>query len=270
MPGPARTADHRANPNPQDPGPRAGEFGGSGGDAKNLSGNTSLPSTQDCLRGSHAAAHSSQHRHLYTADPVSNTSTHRLARQLPFAAIIHRLCIPTCTADHDPSPELTYQSFMQSGLIETPNHDFRTTNAPLPQPTTAQHGPGRSRSSLPDACSPPPAPSTSLHDAQGSGCAAFVCGLDVGHLDQTLGRLSVAETKSAAAARATAVAGQRISEYENAAVSSSPRRDSHPPLGFKVTHSSRSDGVQLVDFPNGSSLPSRPAFAAELTAVAGR
>lgn len=280
-------AEQRPQTEPQParfPKPRAVELAGSGVDAKKPARKhvTSIHAgpqdhraigSQDCLPGSPAAAHSTSldSHHLYTADPVFGTSTSTpclpcLARPPPSHPstidIDHRLCIPTCTADFAPLPRAHARNFMQSGLIETPNHDFRTTNAPLSQPTTAQHGPGRSRSSLPDARSPR-APSTCLddaQDAQGSGCAAYVYGLDVDHLDQTLGRLSVAETNSAAATRATVtVAGQRIAEYENAAISSSPRRDSHPPLGFKVTHSSRSDGVQLVDFPNGSSLPSRAA-----------
>ncbi len=143
---------------------------------------------------------------------------------------------------------------MQSGLIETPTHDFHPTNDPRhPPTTTAQHGPGRSQSSLPDACSPLPARSSALSDAppaDGAPSAAFVCRLDVDHLDQTLGRLSLAAASSAAA---VPVAGQRISEYENAvAASSLPRTDPRPPLGFKVSHNSRSEGVQLVDFPNGS------------------
>ncbi len=151
---------------------------------------------------------------------------------------------------------------MQSGLIETPTHDFHPNNPRHTTTTTAQHGSGRSRSSLPDACSPPPARSSVLSGAQpadGAPAAAFVCHLDVDHLDHTLGRLSLVDAGPAAAARVTqlSVAGQRISEYENAiAASSSPRTDPRPPLGFKVTPNSRSDGVQLVDFPNGSCLAS--------------
>ncbi len=151
---------------------------------------------------------------------------------------------------------------MQSGLIETPNHDFHPNNPHHPPTTTSQHGSSRSRSSLPDACSLLPSRSSALSDAQpadGASAAAFVCRLDVDHLDQTLGRLSLAEVSSAAATRVThvSVAGQRISEYENAAaVLSSPRTDPRPVLGFKVAHNSRSDGVQLVDFPNGSCLAS--------------
>jgi hypothetical protein len=78
--------------------------------------------------------------------------------------------------------------------------------------------------------------------------------LDVDELDQQLGRLSqnVVEAKRAASSRLIA-AGQRISEYENAAIYSSPRQNSRPVLGFKVTNGSRSGGVQLTDFPNGSS-----------------
>jgi hypothetical protein len=146
---------------------------------------------------------------------------------------------------------------MQPGLIETPNHDVVTTNTPLPPPTTAQHGPGRSRSSLPDARSPLRARSKSS-DAQSSGGTASDEGLDVGHLDETLGWLSVAEDTSAAATRA-AVAGQRIVDYENAAITAPPRNP-RPPPGFKVIHSASSDGVQLTDIPNGSFLPRAGPF----------
>jgi hypothetical protein len=146
---------------------------------------------------------------------------------------------------------------MQPGLIETPNHDVVTTNTPLPPPTTAQHGPGRPRSNLPDARSPLRARSTSS-DAQSSGGTASDNGLDVGHLDETLGWLSIAEDKSAAATRA-AVAGQRVVDYENAAITAPPRNP-RPPPGFKVIHSASSDGVQLTDIPNGSFLPRAGPF----------
>ncbi|KAK4237750.1 hypothetical protein C8A03DRAFT_34274 [Achaetomium macrosporum] len=137
---------------------------------------------------------------------------------------------------------------MQSELSETPNQDAHTRIAHLLQPTAAQHGSSRSRSSLPDARSPSRAQSTSP-DVPGSGRVASAGNLDVGQLDETLGRLSVAEGKSAAGARAT-VAGQRITEYENAALASSPRHISRPTLGFKVTNGFPSGGVQLTDFPN--------------------
>ncbi|KAK4126579.1 hypothetical protein N657DRAFT_643360 [Parathielavia appendiculata] len=144
---------------------------------------------------------------------------------------------------------------MQSGLIETPTSDFHTANSHLPQKTTAQHGPGRSRSGLPAARSPARG-RTASPDARhsGGGAASDDTGPDVvGQLDQTLGRLNVAEGKSAAAATRVPVAGQRIFDYENAAISSSPRSkssSSHPALGFKVTHGTPSAGVQLTDFPN--------------------
>ncbi|KAK4041173.1 hypothetical protein C8A01DRAFT_15047 [Parachaetomium inaequale] len=137
---------------------------------------------------------------------------------------------------------------MQSGLIETPNHTVATTNTLIPPPSTAQHGPGRFRSGLPDARSLPRPRSTSS-GTQRSGRAASDGGLDVGPLDQALGRLSVPEAESAAATRVT-VAGQRIADYENAAAASSPRSSARAALGFKVIHSSQSAGVQLTDFPN--------------------
>jgi hypothetical protein len=141
---------------------------------------------------------------------------------------------------------------MQPGLIETPNHDIAAISTSLTSPTTAQHGPSRSLAGSSDARSPLRARSTSS-DAQRSGGAVSDNDLDVGHLSQSLGWLSVTEVKSAAATPATvAVAGQRVFEYENAAVCTSPRDSARPALGFKVIHSSQSAGVQLTDFPNGS------------------
>lgn len=84
------------------------------------------------------------------------------------------------------------------------------------------------------------------------GGAEFDGGLGDDHLEQPFGRLSVAETKPAAATQDT-VAGQRVLDYENAAVASSPRNAARQPLGFKVVHSSLSASVQLTDLPNGSS-----------------
>src|SRR5689334_9654779 len=113
---------------------------------------------------------------------------------------------------------------MQSGLIETPNHDPDTTNTPFPPPNIAQHGPGRSQSSVPDARPPLRPRSTSLDAQRCGGVAPDRAGLDIGQLDHTLGQLSFAENESAATFPAP-VAGQRISDYENAAFSSSPRKD---------------------------------------------
>ncbi|KAK4099674.1 hypothetical protein N658DRAFT_498161 [Parathielavia hyrcaniae] len=145
---------------------------------------------------------------------------------------------------------------MQSGLIKTPTNAFHTANPHPTQQPTAQHGPGRSRSGLPAARSPPRAPSTSP-DARLSGrrAASDDIGLDViSQLEQSLGRLSVAEGNYAAAATRIPVAGQRIFDYENVAISSSPRNkstSSQPAsLGFKVTRGAPSAGVQLTDFPN--------------------
>lgn len=134
---------------------------------------------------------------------------------------------------------------MQSGLIETPNRALQTSNAPLPPSNPAQHGPSRSRSSLPEARSTVRVSSTSPDAPRSPG------DLDVGQLDQQLGRLSADEGKPAAGSRLV-TAGQRISDYENAVIHASPRQTSRPALGFKVINGSRSTGVQLTDFPNGS------------------
>lgn len=139
---------------------------------------------------------------------------------------------------------------MQPGLIETPNQDIVAIHTSLTSPTTAQHGPGRSLAGSSDARSPLRIRST-FSDAQRSGGAVSDHDLKVDHLSQSLGWLSVAEVKSTTATPAT-VAGQRVFDYENAAVASSSRDNSRTDLGFKVIHSSQSAGVQLTDFPNGS------------------
>ncbi len=148
---------------------------------------------------------------------------------------------------------------MQPGLIDTPNNVFQPPNSHLHHPTAGQHGPDRSRSSLPGARSPPRARSTSPSGPSPHGrapAAPSLSSLDAASLGQALGQLSVVEATTAAAAAQTAtVAGKRIADYENAAIILSPRHDYRPPLGFKVIPNSRSDGVQLVDFPNGPSLP---------------
>lgn len=66
-------------------------------------------------------------------------------------------------------------------------------------------------------------------------------------LDEKLRRLSVDD--SASVDSHSAVAGQRVIDYENAQTPSTPRQA----LGFKVIKRSgnRPDGVQLTDFPNG-------------------
>lgn len=151
---------------------------------------------------------------------------------------------------------------MQSGPVEIPNHGFQTNITHLSQPTTAQHGPGRSRSSLPGACSLLRARSTSSGaESVGAG------GLDVGQLDQDVRRLSVAEDKLAAGSR-DAVAGKRIADYENAAICSFPRHNTRPALAFKVANGPQSDSVHLTDFPNGS-LPAGGVVPSS-TACCGR
>ncbi|KAL2153388.1 hypothetical protein VTH82DRAFT_4543 [Thermothelomyces myriococcoides] len=66
---------------------------------------------------------------------------------------------------------------------------------------------------------------------------------------QHSGRLNGSAVKPAAAAQVI-VAGQRVSDYENAAISSSSRNGARQPQGLKSAHNSQSAGVQLTDFPN--------------------
>ncbi|KAL2142671.1 hypothetical protein VTI28DRAFT_826 [Corynascus sepedonium] len=138
---------------------------------------------------------------------------------------------------------------MQPGLIEISTHNVDTTSAQHLSPTTAQHGSNRFRSGSPDARSPPRSRDIPLGVHGPGGGAEFDGGLGDDHLEQPFGRLSVAEAKPTAATRDT-VAGQRVLDYENAAVASSPRNAARQPLGFKVVHSSLSASVQLTDLPN--------------------
>lgn len=146
---------------------------------------------------------------------------------------------------------------MQSGLIESPSHDIATTDNQFPQTTTAQHGPGRFHSGLPGAGSQLPASGASA-DEQRFGPVSAAAGspdddFNVSHLDHSLGRLSVVtEGQFSALTRAT-VAGQRIFDYENAAISSPlGNNNSHPGLGLKVSPNPKLSSVYLTDFPNGS------------------
>lgn len=145
---------------------------------------------------------------------------------------------------------------MQSGLADIPTYEFQTDTTRLSQPTTAQHGPGRSRSSLPNPRAPPRVRNTS------SGAES------VGQLEQGLGRLSVVEGRPPAADRRDSVAGKRIADYENAAVCSFSGHKPRPALAFKVVSSPHSAGVHLTDFPNGSF--SADGFAPSGTTCCGR
>ncbi len=80
-----------------------------------------------------------------------------------------------------------------------------------------------------------------------SGGAACHGGPDAKQLDERLRRLSAQGGQPDERSKA-AVPGQRVSDYENAMLPSAPRQ----PLGFRVVHRP-SNGIQLTDFPNGSS-----------------
>ena len=79
--------------------------------------------------------------------------------------------------------------------------------------------------------------------------------VDAYQLDEKLRRLSFASDRSGT--HLPTIAGQRIRDYENAATPTSPGSYSRHLLGFQVIkrHGSPSSGVQLTDFPNGSSPP---------------
>ena len=154
-----------------------------------------------------------------------------------------------CTASrtHKSPPRGSRTTFMQSGLVESQPRALPSDTARPAQPTATQHGPGRSRPSLPPdvRCRSPDAQPGPLDDAGQPAPPG-----------QTPGRLNGLGAADAGS-RPAAVPGKRISDYENAVVCSSPRRSPRPAPAFRVTNGSRSGGggVQLTDFPNGSSVP---------------
>ncbi|KAK3991338.1 F-box/WD repeat-containing protein pof10 [Cladorrhinum sp. PSN332] len=129
---------------------------------------------------------------------------------------------------------------MQSGLTEHSNRESQTNQPYLPRTTSSQHGFNRSQ---PRSGSGPGSRSTSPHVPSGP--------LDVSELDQKLDRLSIENGTSEPASYRLA-AGHRISDYENAPMMLSSKRQSpHPALAFKVVNGhTPSAGVQLTDFPN--------------------
>lgn len=83
-------------------------------------------------------------------------------------------------------------------------------------------------------------------------------GANADSLQERLRRLNDVHEESNA--KRSKNAGQRISEYENALTPAVPRQA----LGFKVIKraDSRSDGVQLSDFPNGTLYMCHPFLGA--------
>lgn len=137
---------------------------------------------------------------------------------------------------------------MQQELTETSYHVYSTGSSPSPA-HTSQHG------------FPYPQPdNSSIGDprlrSRGSSQSVSVTGtaasddFEFDELEERLRRLSHSSHRSTGKGR-TAVAGQRIVEYENALTPSTPKQ-----LGFKVIRraQSPSEGVQLTDFPNGTFL----------------
>ncbi|KAK3353448.1 hypothetical protein B0T25DRAFT_607777 [Lasiosphaeria hispida] len=132
---------------------------------------------------------------------------------------------------------------MHHGLTETSNNESQTNHAQFSS-HASHHGFHHTQPGFPDAH-----PQLRLHTqspslrSEGSASGDSI---DLGQLDHQLGRLSLSESS-----RLTA-AGQRISEYENAAIHQTPRQSPRPALGFKVVKrpGSPSNGAQLTDFPN--------------------
>lgn len=143
---------------------------------------------------------------------------------------------------------------MQSGLIESTNHSIETADIPTYPPHTTQHGSGHSRSDLPGAGSPLRSRGSSSDAPRCAGESATGL-LRADHGAETPDRLSCAEINTAIDAQVVP-AGHRIAEYERAAVSASPRSSRVAP-GFKAT-ATLSQGVQLMDLPNGASFAAAP------------
>ncbi|KAK4230082.1 putative F-box/WD repeat-containing protein POF10 [Podospora fimiseda] len=152
-----------------------------------------------------------------------------------------RLCKPNCTADHTYllAPE---KHFMQSGLTEHSNRESQTNQPHLSPTTPSQHGFNHSQ---------PRSGSGSGLGSRSTSPGVPNGPLDVSELDQKLDRLNIENVTSESTSYRLA-AGQRISEYENAPVMLSSKRQSpHPGPAFKVVNGQTpSPGVQLTDFPN--------------------
>ncbi|KAK0636866.1 hypothetical protein B0T17DRAFT_587879 [Bombardia bombarda] len=141
---------------------------------------------------------------------------------------------------------------MQQGLIEVPNRDS-CINTPSSSSSTSQHGFHHPPPSHPDDFSQLRSRSTSPDGVCASGVAPGSSINAAGDLGPRLGRLSVAESHATAAGGCqSTVAGQRISEYENARPRSTSGNRPRPAMGFKVIKRPGlpSDRVQLTDFPN--------------------
>lgn len=140
-------------------------------------------------------------------------------------------------------------SFMQRELTETSKRDSLSATPRSPQPTAQDgfHRPrldGRRDHHAPALGSPSGRSPRSVQpeaDAAGAGGA-----VNARQLDEKLRRLSGHDR---ARRPAPAVAGQRISEYENALTPTAPKQ----PPGFNLVKrpGSPSEGTQLTDFPNG-------------------
>ncbi|KAL8409680.1 hypothetical protein RB594_007941 [Gaeumannomyces avenae] len=137
---------------------------------------------------------------------------------------------------------------MQRELLETSDRDPLSATPRSPQPIS-QDGFHRSRSDgHRDRHAPAPGSQSgrSPRSVQPEADAASATGaVNARQLDEKLRRLS---SHDRAHRPAPAIAGQRISEYENALTPNAPKQQ----LGFNVVKrsGSPSEGTQLADFPN--------------------
>ncbi|KAK4187081.1 putative F-box/WD repeat-containing protein POF10 [Podospora australis] len=144
---------------------------------------------------------------------------------------------------------------MQSGFTEVSKHETQTKDTPFSNSPSSQHGilrsSSRPRSGLSGAGSPQQRARSPSPDDKPEL-------LDVKQLDRKLDRLNIAAAADADSAEnyllATA-AGRRISDYENALVMRSSKKQSPSPTShevFKVIDngSPAFARVQLTDFPN--------------------
>lgn len=161
-----------------------------------------------------------------------------------------RLCMLLSTV-RTSLPKTQEAHFMQSELTETTHPVYQTGSSPS-STHSSHHGFRHSRPSSSGGV--PQLRSRSSSRSVSAVGTATSDDFESDQLEERLRRLSHSSYRSNGQGRA-AVAGQRIFDYENALTPSTPRQA----LGFKVIKraQSPSEGVQLTDFPNGTSSSPR-------------
>ena len=158
-------------------------------------------------------------------------------------------------------PTAHREYFMHQGLTETFDQVSHADNPPVVTTSADQHGFPRPQPIADDSdrsSSAPPSRALSSSDAAREGGPVNSDDVDLGRVDQRLGRLSVTENHAnhAPADHPVTLPGQRVSEYERAQSSLAAKHGIRPALGFKVVKrpGSPAGGLQLSDFPNGKAV----------------